>query len=93
MNLFEDKELQMRDLKRFWDAVTAMRAAQKLELDALPSNLRIWKRARRQQAVAQLEQKVDDLAEELPQTYGWMDHAKDGDMPWDEGQAGENRRI
>lgn len=56
---------EMGDLKRLLDAVIEMRAAQKLEWDALPSNFRVWKRAREQQAVARLERQVDDLAQEL----------------------------
>ncbi len=79
----------MNDLKRFWDAVAAMRAAQKLEWAALPSNYSRWKRARQKQAVSRLEERVDDLAEELRHTYGWMDDDKEDDVPADEGQAGK----
>ena len=57
----------MNDLKSFLDAVLEMRTAQKLQLDALPSNLKIWKRARQQQNVARLEEKVDTLVQELLQ--------------------------
>jgi hypothetical protein len=67
--------LQLSDLKTFWDAVTAMRAAQKLEWDALPSNFRLWKRARQRQAVSRLEEKVDNLAEERLHTYAWTNDA------------------
>lgn len=55
----------MTDLKRFLDAVTQMREAQKLEWAALPANFKLWKRARQKQAVYQLEEKVDALVEEL----------------------------
>jgi hypothetical protein len=89
MNPFDEEELQMSDLKRFWDAVTAMRAAQKLEWAALPSNYRVWKRARQQQAVSRLEEKVDELAAELLHTYGWTDDDAEDDAPAAEGQAGE----
>jgi hypothetical protein len=58
----------MDDVKRFLEAVTAMRAAQKLEMDALPANFRIWKRTRRQLKVSQLEEQVDQLAQELMQS-------------------------
>lgn len=60
---------EMNDLKRLLDAVLEMRAAQKLEWDALPSNFRVWKRARAQQAVARLEKQVDELAQELLHTH------------------------
>ena len=63
----------MNDLKRFWEAVGAMRSAQKLEWAALPSNYNRWKRVRQQQAVSRLEEQVDRLAEELLHEYGWMD--------------------
>ena len=53
------------DLTKLLDAVTEMRAAQKLEMDALPSNLRVWKRTRQQLRVAQLEQQVDELVKQL----------------------------
>ena len=55
----------MDDLKKLLDAVTEMRAAQKLEMDALPSNFKVWKKTRQQMTVAQLEQKVDALIAEL----------------------------
>jgi hypothetical protein len=83
----------MSDLKRFWDAVMAMRAAQKLEWAALPSNYRLWKRARQQQAVSRLEEKVDDLAEELQHTYGWMDDDKEDDVPAEEGKRVKSRHT
>ncbi len=76
----------MSDLKRFWAAVTAMRAAQKLEWAALPGNYRIWKRARQQQAVSRLEEKVDDQAVELLHAYGWTDDDKEDDAPPDQGK-------
>lgn len=55
----------MTDLNQFLDAVSAMRAAQKLEMDALPANFRVWKKTRQQMTVAHLEEKVDALLEEL----------------------------
>lgn len=55
----------MDDLKRLLGAVKEMRAAQKVEWAALPSNFRIFKRSRQQQAVARLEENVDHLLEEL----------------------------
>jgi uncharacterized coiled-coil protein SlyX len=55
----------MNDLKIFLDAVTEMRAAQKLELDALPTNFKVWKKTRQQMSVARLEEKVDALVQEL----------------------------
>ncbi len=67
---------ETNDLKRFWDAVMAMRAAQKLEWAALPSNFDRWRRARQKQTVAQLEEQVDALAEELSRTYRWTDDEK-----------------
>jgi hypothetical protein len=88
-NPFDEGELQMSDLKRFWDAVTQMREAQKLEWAALPGNYRLWKRARQQQAVSQLEQRVDALAEELLHTYCWTDEDEEDDAPADVGQAGD----
>lgn len=69
----------MDDHEKFWDAVMEMRAAQKLEWAALPSNYDRWKRARQQQQVAQLEQMVDELAEELRRTHGWTDGATEDD--------------
>lgn len=59
----------MSDLKKLLEAVTEMRAAQKLEWDALPSNFRVWKRARQQQRVSQLEEQVDALVRELRRAY------------------------
>ena len=89
LNPFDEEELQMSDLKRFWDAVTAMRAAQKLEWAALPANYRLWKRVRQQQAVSRLEEQVDNLAAELLHTYSWtVDDAADA-APADKGQASE----
>jgi hypothetical protein len=79
------------DLKKFWDAVTQMREAQKLEWAALPANYGRWKRARQQQSVSQLEEKVDALAEELRQTHRWTDGGKEDDAPADAGQAGDSR--
>ena len=58
----------MDDLKKFLDAVTEMRAAQKLEMDALPANFKVWKKTRQQMTVARLERKVDALLEELART-------------------------
>jgi hypothetical protein len=55
---------QKTDLKKLLDAVIEMRAAQKLEWDALPSNYARWKRARKQGHVARLEAKVDALLDE-----------------------------
>ena len=55
----------MDNLKEFLDAVTEMRAAQKLEMDALPANFKVWKKTRQQMTVARLEEKVDALLEEL----------------------------
>lgn len=55
----------MNDLEKFLDAVAAMRAAQKLEMDALPANFKVWKKTRQQMTVAQLEAQVDALLEEL----------------------------
>jgi len=63
----------MSDLKRFWEAVSEMRSAQKLEWAALPSNYNRWKRVRQQQAVSRLEAQVDQLAQELLHKYGWTD--------------------
>ena len=58
----------MTDPKTFLDAVTEMRAAQKLEWEALPANFRIFKQARKQQRVARLEEQVDQFLQELAQT-------------------------
>lgn len=55
----------MNDLKKLLDAVIEMRAAQKLEWDALPSNFDRFKRARKQGHVARLEEQVDALIQEL----------------------------
>jgi uncharacterized coiled-coil protein SlyX len=55
----------MENLKKFLDAVAAMRAAQKLEMDALPANFKVWKKTRQQMTVAQLEAQVDALLQEL----------------------------
>lgn len=71
----------MSDLKTFWQAVTTMRAAQKLEWDALPSNFRIYKRSRQQQTVSKLEQSVDELAQELFARYHWSDGEEQDDTP------------
>lgn len=60
----------MTDLKQFLDAVTEMRAAQKLEMDALPSNFKVWKKTRQQMTVAKLEAKVDTLVDEMRGRYG-----------------------
>lgn len=62
-------------MKKFLDAVTEMRAAQKLEMDALPANFRVWKKTRQQMNVARLEEQVDALLEELRRAYA--DDAKD----------------
>ena len=59
----------MNDLKQFLDAVTEMRTAQKLEMDALPANFKVWKKTRQQMTVAQIEAKVDALLEELRRAY------------------------
>lgn len=59
----------MNDLKNFLDAVTEMRAAQKLEMDALPANFKVWKKTRQQMTVAQIEAKVDALLDELRRAY------------------------
>lgn len=67
----------MSDLAKLLDAVQAMRAAQKLEWQALPSNFNIFKRARQQQTVSQLENMVDDLVAELLRTSD----SKDKDKP------------
>jgi hypothetical protein len=69
-NAIDEDESRMSELKRFWHAVTAMRAAQKLEWDALPANFRLWKRAREKQAVSRLEVQVDQLADDLRRRYG-----------------------
>jgi uncharacterized coiled-coil protein SlyX len=68
----------MDDLKKFLDAVAAMRAAQKLEMDALPSNLNIWKRARQRQTVARLEERVDALVQELQRAPDLTADASEG---------------
>jgi hypothetical protein len=78
---FDEEELLMSDLKRFWDAVTQMREAQKVEWAALPSNFRLWKRARQKQAVSQLEERVDVLAAELLHSYRWTDEDAEDDAP------------
>ncbi len=59
------KDAAAADLATLLAAVTAMRAAQKLELAALPSNLAIWKSSRQKREIARLEQNVDDLVAEL----------------------------
>jgi hypothetical protein len=59
----------MNDLKTLLDAVKQMRAAQKLEWQALPANFNTFKRARQKQTVAQLELQVDKLLDELLRTY------------------------
>lgn len=68
----------MNDLKKFLDAVTEMRVAQNLEWAALPSNYDRWKRARQQQTVARLEEKVDALATELLRAYSWKEEDEKG---------------
>lgn len=68
----------MDDLKQLLGAVKEMRAAQKLEWAALPSNFRIYKRSRQQQTVSRLEESVDQLVEELLQKY---DTTEDGENP------------
>lgn len=55
----------MNDLKKLLDAVIEMRAAQKLEWDALPSNFDRFKRARKQGNVARLEEMVDAFTQKL----------------------------
>ncbi len=52
-------------LREFLDAVAEMRAAQRLELDALPANMRIWKSARKKRTVSLLEESVDALVDVL----------------------------
>lgn len=59
----------MTDLKEFLDAVAAMRAAQKLEMDALPANFKVWKKTRQQMTVARLEEQVDALLDELQRAH------------------------
>ncbi len=61
----------MDDLKKLLDAVIEMRAAQKLEWDALPSNFDRFKRARQKQNVARTEEKVDGLIEEMMRANSW----------------------
>jgi len=61
--------MRRTELRELVDAVVEMRAAQRLELDALPANLRIWKSARQKRAVARLEERVDALAEALRRTW------------------------
>lgn len=80
-NLTDEKEPQASDLEKLWEAVRAMRAAQKLEWAALPGNLRLWKRARQQQTVSRLEEKVDGLVQELQRTYRWKDVQDRGKTP------------
>lgn len=82
-----------KDLKMFLDAVIEMREAQKLEWAALPANFRLWKRARQQQSVSKLEEKVDAIAKELRQTYNWTDQNEEDDEPGDVGPAGEASRT
>jgi hypothetical protein len=67
----------MDDLKKLLDAVTEMRAAQKLEMDALPSNFKVWKKTRQQMTVAQIEAKVDALIQELQRAYDGTSNAQD----------------
>ena len=69
----------MDDLKKLLDAVTEMRAAQKLEMDALPSNFKVWKKTRQQMTVAQLEQKVDALIAALRTAQNDERGTKQGD--------------
>lgn len=66
----------MNDTSTFINAVKQMRAAQKLEWDALPANFNIFKRARRQQTVSQLELQVDKLLDELLRTYNSIGEEK-----------------
>lgn len=61
----------MNELKTLLDTVTEMRAAQKLEWDALPGNYERWKRTRQQMRVAQLEENVDALLHELRRAHAW----------------------
>ncbi len=60
----------MSDLGALLEAVTQMRAAQKLELASLPSNFDRWRRVRRQLEVSRLEEKVDALAKQLLERGG-----------------------
>lgn len=60
----------MDDLKKLLDAVAEMRAAQKLEMDALPGNFKVWKKTRQQMLVAKLEARVDALLKELQRAHG-----------------------
>lgn len=67
----------MTELEKFLDAVAEMRAAQKLEMDALPGNFKVWKKTRQQMTVARLEEQVDALLEELQRAYGETNSAQD----------------
>ncbi len=78
-NSSDQQSSQSNDIKKLFSAVAAMRDAQKLDWAALPSNFRLWKRARQQQAVSRLEEQVDKLLAELLRTYHWMDEGKKGD--------------
>lgn len=66
----------MTDPKQFLDAVSEMRAAQKLEMDALPGNFKVWKKTRQQMTVARLEEKVDALLKELQRAYDFAGDAQ-----------------
>jgi hypothetical protein len=54
-------------------------------MGALPGNLRLWKRARQQQSVSRLEEKVDNLLAELLGSYRWQD-VGDHEKPTDKGR-------
>ena len=69
----------MDDLKKLLDAVTEMRAAQKLEMDALPGNFKVWKKTRQQMTVALLEAQVDALIAELRAAQKYGNDAMRGD--------------
>ena len=58
-------------------------------MGSVPGNFRLWKRARQQQAVSKLEEKVDALAEELLRTYCWKGEDEGADAPADVRQAGD----
>ncbi len=70
-----DVPVPVQDLKQLLRAVSEMRAAQKLEYEALPGNARLWKRAREKQSVTRLEQRVDELVADLQPAYGSTDPA------------------
>lgn len=67
----------MDDLQKLMDAVTEMRAAQRLEMDALPGNFKVWKKTRQKMTVAQLEANVDALLKEMQRNYGETNNASD----------------